>query len=72
MADDKVSVADAAIFDCAMMTHGAHLRSPAEFRQLMTEAGFTDVQVVYTQPHNEYDIVYARKGQHSASKKVKT
>ncbi len=71
LADDKVSIADTALIDCAMMSHGACLRSPSEFRQLMTEAGFSDVQVVRTQPNTEYDMIYARKRQHSDSKKVK-
>lgn len=71
LADDKVSLMLPALWDILMMTHAGGLRSPAEFRAWLTELGFQDVTVIRTQENNEYDLIYAKKPEHSGNKKAK-
>ena len=71
LADDKVSLMSPAMWDLLMMTHGGRLRSPAEFRAWLTDLGFLDITVIRTQENNEYDIIYAKKPEHSQNKKSK-
>ena len=71
LADDKVSLMPPALWDLLMMTHGGSLRSPAEFRTWLTDLGFLDITVIRTQENNEYDIIYAKKPEHSQNKKSK-
>ncbi len=71
LADDKVSVVAAAVWDVIMMAHGGVLRSPAEFRVWLRDVGFEDVRVVRTQEHNECDVIYAKKPERADRKKSK-
>ena len=60
--EDKDGSLSATMWDMSYVQVDGGLLTPSEYTQLFTKHGFEEVKCTLTQDWNDYDIIYAKKG----------